>query len=113
MNMNYFKESQFAVTVCNAEGIIIYMNDKSIATFQKDGGSDLIGTSLLDCHPEPARSMIEKMMVSHEENSYTIEKNGLKKLIHQTPWFENGEFKGYIELSIVIPMEMRHFVRKG
>jgi len=112
MNINYFKESQFAVTVCDANGIIIYMNDKSISTFKKDGGSALIGKNLLDCHPEPSRSMIEKLLISHIENSYTIEKNGVKKLIHQTPWYKEGEFKGYIELSIVIPIEMPHFIRK-
>ena len=28
------------------------------------------------------------------------------------PVFENGEFKGYIELSLVLPEVMPHFVRK-
>jgi transcriptional regulator with PAS, ATPase and Fis domain len=112
MNLNYFKESHFAVTICNAEGIIVYMNDKSQTTFANYGGSDLIGKNLLDCHPEPSKTMLAKMLLTHEENSYTIEKNGVKKLIHQTPWFEAGKFKGYIELSIVIPAEMPHFIRK-
>jgi transcriptional regulator with PAS, ATPase and Fis domain len=112
MNQDYFKETQFAVTVSDENGIIIYMNEKSALTFQKDGGYDLIGKNLLDCHPEPSRSMIVKMMQNHNVNSYTIEKNGVKKLIHQTPRFESGKFKGYIELSIEIPAEMPHFIRK-
>jgi transcriptional regulator with PAS, ATPase and Fis domain len=112
MNLNYFKESLFAVTICNEEGIIIYMNEKSIKTFAKDGGVALIGKSLFECHPEPSRSMIVEMLKTQKENSYTIEKNGIKKLIHQTPWFEAGKFKGYIELSIEILFKLPHFIRK-
>jgi transcriptional regulator with PAS, ATPase and Fis domain len=110
--MKYFKESPFAVTVCDEQGIIVYMNDKSQKTFEKDGGSALIGKNLMDCHPEPGRSILAKMLTEHNENAYTIEKNGVKKLIHQTPWFEDGKFKGYIELALVIPAEMPHFIRK-
>jgi len=110
--MKYFNESLFAVTVCDEKGIIVYMNDKSHKTFEKDGGSALIGKSLMDCHPEPAKSLLTKMLIENNENSYTIEKNGVKKLIHQTPWFEDGKFKGYIELALVIPAEMPHFIRK-
>ncbi len=112
MTMNYFKETRFAITICNEDGIIIFMNDKSAKTFEKDGGLKLIGTSLFDCHPEPANTIIREMFKSHRENSYTIEKNGIKKLIHQTPWFEDGNFKGLIELSIELPLEMPHFIRK-
>ncbi len=45
--------------------------------------------------------------------SDAIGKNGVKKLIYQTPWIENGEFRGLVELSLEIPFEMPHFVRKG
>jgi transcriptional regulator with PAS, ATPase and Fis domain len=110
--MKYFQESLFAVTVCNEDGTIIFMNDKSQKTFVNYGGNDLIGKSLLDCHPEPARTRLAQMLLTHKENSYTIEKNGIKKLIHQSPWFEAGQFKGYIELSIEIPVAMPHFIRK-
>jgi len=43
---------------------------------------------------------------------YTIEKKGIKKLIYQAPWYENGEFSGVVELSIPIPFEMPHYIRK-
>jgi hypothetical protein len=39
-------------------------------------------------------------------------RGGKKKLIYQSSWFQNGEFAGYIELSMEIPMEMPHYVRK-
>jgi transcriptional regulator with PAS, ATPase and Fis domain len=108
--MTYLKETSFAVTICDKEGKILEMNDKSMKTFVKDGQS-IIGRSLLDCHPEPARSKLIQMLENHEVNAYTIEKNGVKKLIYQAPWYENGKFAGYIELSLEIPEVMRHFVR--
>ncbi len=109
---DYFKQLNVAFTVCDENGIIVYMNDKSARTFMKDGGNDLIGKNLLDCHPEQARSILAKMLQTHEPNSYTIEKNGIKKLIYQVPRFEDEVFKGYAELSMEIPFEMPHFVRK-
>lgn len=55
---------------------------------------------------------IKQMLAEGGTNSYTIEKEGLKKLIYQSAWFENGKIAGLIELSLVIPEEMPHFVRK-
>ena len=28
------------------------------------------------------------------------------------PWYDNGEFGGYIELSMEIPFEMPHYIRE-
>jgi len=100
-----------AITVCNRDGIILSMNEKSAATFAADGGRALIGKNLLDCHPESARRKIGRIMESRQANSYTIEKQGLKKLIHQAPWYENGELGGLVEFSLVLPGEMPHFKR--
>ena len=65
----------------------------------------------MDCHPEPARTKVKDLLANPRMNSYTIEKNGVKKMIYQTPWFEAGKFKGFVELSMEIPFEMPHFVR--
>ena len=111
-DMKYFKETPYAVTICDKDGKILEMNDKSAATFARHGGADLIGHSLLDCHPEPARQKLLGLLENHNVNAYTIEKEGQKKLIYQSPWFENGEFMGYIELSLVLPDEMPHYIRK-
>lgn len=108
--MEYFKEAPISVTVCDKNGKILDMNDKSVSTFVKDGKS-IIGNSLLDCHPEPARRKLLGLLANHNVNCYTIEKNGIKKMIYQSPWFENGEFAGYIELSMEIPFDMPHYVR--
>jgi len=102
----------FAITVCDSEGKIIEMNGKSAATFAKSGGKSLLGQSLLDCHPEPAKSKVKKMLAETFTNAYTIEKNGVKKLIYQTPWLKDGKPAGLVELSLELPAEMPHFVRK-
>ena len=34
----WIKEFPAAITVCDAEGIILEMNDKAAKTFEKDGG---------------------------------------------------------------------------
>lgn len=110
-SINWSTEIPFAVTVCDRDGIILEMNQKSQATFASDGGADLIGTNVLDCHPEPSRTQLREMLATQEKNVYTIEKNGIKKLIYQTPWYENGEYRGFVELSLEIPFDMPHFVR--
>jgi len=100
-----------AITVCDDRGIILAMNAKAAQVFEEDGGRSLIGTSVLDCHPEPARSRVAALLESHQSNVYTIEKKGVKKLIYQAPWLIQGRFAGLVELSLEIPFEMPHFIR--
>jgi transcriptional regulator with PAS, ATPase and Fis domain len=104
---DWVRDFDGAVTVCDQQGIILYMNEKS----QKGFGGRLVGENALDCHPEPAKSKLAQMLITHATNTYTIEKMGVKKLIHQAPWFQNGEYAGFVELSIEIPFEMPHFIR--
>ena len=107
----WIKEFPGSVTVCDADGMMIEMNDKAAQTLEKDGGRALIGKNVLDCHPEPARSKLAGLLQERRRNIYTIEKNGVKKLIYQSPWYLNSEYAGFIEISVEIPFEMPHFVR--
>jgi transcriptional regulator with PAS, ATPase and Fis domain len=109
--LDWVKEFPAAVTVCDEEGIILEMNDKSAKTFEKDGGRKLIGSNMLDCHPEPARTKTERLLAARKKNVYTIEKNGIKKLIYQSPWYRDGNYAGFVELSLEIPFELPHFIR--
>jgi transcriptional regulator with PAS, ATPase and Fis domain len=110
--MEFIENLDGAVIVSDAEGTIIYLNEKAISNFAKEGGRQLIGRNLRDCHKDYSNDMIKKMMETKEKNVYTIEKNGKKKLIHQTPWFRNdGSFGGLVELSLEIPFDMPHFIR--
>lgn len=111
MNMipDWAKEMNCAVTVCDKEGIVLYMNDKAKETFARHG--DMIGKSLIPCHNERSRGIIADLLAGGGSNAYTIEKNGLRKMIYQTVWRENGEVAGLVEISMVIPEEMPHYVR--
>jgi transcriptional regulator with PAS, ATPase and Fis domain len=111
VDFSWIKEFPAAVTVCDTDGIILEMNDKSAKTFEKDGGFALIGKNMFDCHPDPARGRLERIMDARTKNVYTIEKNGVKKLIYQSPWFKDGQYAGFVEMSFEIPFEMPHFIR--
>ncbi len=37
--------------------------------------------------------------------------NGKKKLIHQAPWYMDGNYVGLVEIAIVLPENMQHFLR--
>lgn len=108
-NLDWAEQMNCAVTVCDKDGIILYMNDKSRQTFAKHG--DLIGNNLFECHNDTSKVKIRHMLSTGESNSYTISKDGLRKMIYQTPWRRNGEIAGMVEISMVIPEEMPHYVR--
>jgi PAS domain-containing protein len=113
MDHIWIKSFPGAITVCDTEGVILEMNDKAIDMFKEDGGENLKGTNLLNCHPETARSQLEEMLRTQRQNIYTIEKHGVKKLIYQTPWYDNGRYSGFVELSLPIPFILPHFIRTG
>jgi transcriptional regulator with PAS, ATPase and Fis domain len=107
--VQWWKEFPGAVTVCDRDGVILEMNRKAVTTL--GNGKSLVGTNILDCHPEPARSKVRALLSSGRTNVYTIEKKGVRKLIYQSPWFENGEMRGLVELSLELPDPLPHHVR--
>lgn len=92
-----------AVSVCDTQGIIIAMNRLAIDLFRKYGGEALLGTSLFACHPEPANAIIRTLLQDQRANTYFTEKGGVRKLVHQTPWYSEGRFAGLTETIIVLP----------
>jgi hypothetical protein len=55
------------------------MNSESKKQFVKYGGEQLMGKNLIDCHPEPSRTLLLQMLEKPVENKYITEKNGQKK----------------------------------
>lgn len=110
--MDWLKQINAAVTICDEQGMIVYMNERSEEVFETDGGKELIGKSVFDCHPEPALSKLKELLSGGTTNVYTIEKNGKKKIIYQSPWRNENAIAGMIEISFELPVEMPHFVRK-
>jgi hypothetical protein len=107
----WVREFPAAVMVCDEAATIVAMNDKAAATYEADGGYALIGSNVLACHPEPARTKLAGLMAWNRTNAYTIEKKGRKKFIYQAPWFRDGRYAGFVEISMEIPFDMPHFVR--
>jgi len=111
MDRDWVNEIPLAVTVCDVQGKILYMNEKSKKAFSKDGGENLIGTNLFDCHNPSSQSKIQDLLDTRSSNVYTIQKNGKKKMIIQAPWYENKEIQGLVEFSVELPNIVPHFVR--
>ena len=111
MKRDYFEGADVAVTICGKDGTILDMNGKSRKTFLKPG-QELIGQNVLDCHPKPARTMLADMLAHPRTNVYTVEKEGVKKLIFQTPWYDGADYAGFMELSMVLPEVLPSRVRK-
>lgn len=111
--INWADQLDAGVTVLDETGLIIYMNAKAAKIFERFGGATLVGKNAIDCHPEPARTKLIGLLKEPRTNAYTIEKNGVRKMIYQTPWKKpDGSFGGLVELSLELPAEMPHHVRK-
>lgn len=99
-----------AVTAADKDGVIRYMNRRARETYRKHG--DLIGKSLYDCHGERAAGIIRRLLTEGGTNAYTIEKEGVRKMIYQTACTDaDGRVEGIVEVSMVIPDELPHYVR--
>lgn len=97
-----------AITVCDTEGILLEMNERAVRTF----GPGLLGTNVLDCHPGESRTLLADMLANPRPNAYTIEKKGVRKLIWQSPWYKDGVYAGYVELSLEVPEDLPHRERE-
>ena len=116
--MDFYKGLNIAITVSDKDGNVIYQNDSSIEV-----NGDARGRNLEQCHNPRSWEMIRHMIDDDATNVYTISKKGKKKLIYQTPWYDesgevrgdNGEVKrepaGLVEFSIILPEEMPHYDR--
>jgi sensor histidine kinase regulating citrate/malate metabolism len=111
-NEQWINNIPAAITITDDAGKITLMNEKSISTFASYGGEKLIGKNLSECHLSNSTKKINQLINNKQSNTYTIEKNGIKKLIYQVPIFEEEKYLGMVELSIVLPENMNHFVRE-
>lgn len=99
---DYLENVAFAATVCDKHGVVLYQNARAR---KRDGG--VVGQNLYDCHGKKSQAMIRHMMETGESNTYEIIRHGHRRLLHQTPWFEQpgGEVAGLVELSVDLPDE--------
>ena len=103
----YFKsivdQDRCAVVICNLEHEIIYMNPVAVSRYKKWGGSSLLRKSLLDCHNERSREMIQKVVLwfleSKEHNIiYTSHNEAENKDVYMIALRDDeGNLIGYYE----------------
>ena len=101
---DYYKGLNLAITVSAKDGEILYQNDSSIEV-----NGDARGRDLMKCHNERSQQIIRHLLDDAATNVYTISKKGRKKLIYQTPWYEDDDKKivgGLVEFSIILPEDM-------
>ena len=106
---DWAREMDCAITVCDAEARIIDMNDASRRINSPD--SDIIGHNLRQYHPPRAIAIIDRLLSEGGYNAYTISKRGQRKMIYQAAWRQNGVIAGLVEISMVIPDELPHYIR--
>jgi PAS domain S-box-containing protein len=111
MEINWTTEFPGSITICDLRGIVLEMNEKAAEMYASYGGKALIGKNLFDCHPEPARSKLRQLLETGDRNIYTTERDGIKKLIYQAPWRQDGRRSGMVELAFEIPFDLPNFVR--
>lgn len=104
--ISFFDTLDLIITVTDVEGTILYMNHKAQSVF-----GNIAGNNLMDCHNAKSQEIIRRLISQNQTNTYTIQKGMVKKLIHQAPWYSDGQVAGLVEFSIVIPNEMPHHIR--
>ena len=105
---DYLENVAFAATVCDKDGVVLYQNERAR---QRDGG--VVGKNLYDCHSKKSGAMIRHMIETGDSNTYEIIRHAKRKLLHQTPWYDEdtGEVAGLIEVAIDLPDEYPTFNR--
>jgi transcriptional regulator with PAS, ATPase and Fis domain len=107
----WFKVFPGAITVTDADGTILSMNEQSAEMFKNDGGYALLGHNAITCHKEPTQTKVRKIYDTQQPNIYSILKNGKQQLIYQTPYFVEDKFAGVVEICLNLPEQIPHFNR--
>ena len=68
--------TNIAITVCDAEGNILDMNQHSADV--NSHGKKIVGYNLMNCHPEPAKTKLKGLLEHQELNAYTIEPTAVR-----------------------------------
>ena len=108
----WVEEFPAEVTVCDTTGTLLGMNACAGQLFEEDGGKSLLGTGALDCHPEPSRTKFSGLLAMPEVNVYFSTEKGEKRFFFQSPWYKDGRFAGYVEISFEVPGAISHLAKE-
>lgn len=62
MFKSVIEQDRASVVLCDLNHTITYMNSAAIRNYEKRGGADLIGKSLLNCHNPKSNEIIKKVV---------------------------------------------------
>ena len=69
MMKSVLEQDRSAIVLCDMNHIIVYMNPAAKKRYEKRGGAELIGKSLLNCHNEKSKEMIRKVIAWFAESA--------------------------------------------
>ena len=69
MMKSVLEQDRAAIVLCDMNHIIVYMNPAAKKRYEKRGGAELIGKSLLNCHNEKSKEMIRKVIAWFAESA--------------------------------------------
>lgn len=97
------EQDRSPVVLCDLAHTIVYMNPAAVKNYEKYGGEKLLGQSLLDCHNDKSREMINRVVdwfKRDKDNNivYTFKNVKLNKDVYMVALrSEGGELIGYYE----------------
>ena len=68
MIKSVLEQDRASIVLCDLNHTIVYMNPSAKVRYEKRGGAELVGKSLLDCHNEKSCEMIEKIVSWFDES---------------------------------------------
>ena len=68
MMKSVLEQDRSAIVLCDMNHIIVYMNPAAKKRYEKRGGAELIGKSLLNCHNEKSNQIIKKVIAWFDES---------------------------------------------
>ena len=93
-----------SVTIADQDFRIRFMNDRSIAFYAEDGGAELVGKNLLDCHNAEQGTVIRDAYARYRAGDFTPtryraqKEDGAPESIVHIPLMVEGQFRGIAEL---------------
>ncbi len=92
------------VTIADQNFQISFMNDRAAVFYAEDGGVELIGKNLLDCHRDEHKSVIRAAYARYRAGDLTPtryhaqKEGGAPESIVHIPLIVEGQFRGIAEL---------------
>ena len=108
----WVEEFPGSILVCDSKGVILELNKKAVESHLADGGKKLIGSNMMNCHPEPARNKLKRLMKRRQNNVYTVTKGRSRTIVLQAPWYSNKRYRGFVQVSLKLSGPIPNHIRK-